>query len=143
MQRTDPRVIAFLIVFTLALSAFAGTASATFDADVPGIYNQGVSADISINYTSNSDNNSVYIHSENLTKNELTPYNLATKPTDQQLKQQMQGLKNLQTISSGGIPPKGLDEMISDSIDRIHSMKNTVKNRINHILSSFYGKMPK
>ncbi|WP_334097872.1 hypothetical protein [Methanobacterium formicicum] len=143
MQRTDPRVIAFLIVFTLALSAFAGTASATFYADVPGIYNQGVSADISINYTSNSDNNSVYIHSENLTKNEITPYNLATKPTDQQLKQQMQGLKNLQTISSGGIPPKGLDEMISDSIDRIHSMKNTVKNRINHILSSFYGKMPK
>lgn len=73
---------------------------------------------------------SEYLSEEIIAENAPYPENLASEPTDQQLKDQQRGIKNLQTISAGGIPPKGFDEMVSDTIDRLQSMNDTFKSKI-------------
>jgi hypothetical protein len=137
--RSNQKLIVFLIAFTFVLSTFAGTVSATTCTPNPECNILAVTNDTPNNFHNNSAN----IHLENF-KNNTSPINdLATEPTDQQFKKQKQGLKNLRTISSGGIPPKRLDEIIIDNMDRIQPIIKTAKTKINHIFVSFYKKILK
>lgn len=58
----------------------------------------------------------------------------------QLFKKQKQGMDNLRTLSSGGIPPKGFDEIVADNIKHMKSLIKTVKTKINPILSMFHKK---
>ncbi|EKF86439.1 hypothetical protein A994_03113 [Methanobacterium formicicum DSM 3637] len=83
--------------------------------------------DTSLNYTTYH-NNSTYIHSKIITK-ETLPDNLASEPTDQQIKKQKEGLENLRTISTKGLPPKRPDELVAINIEKMYSMIKMLKPR--------------
>lgn len=136
MFKSNQKLIVFLIAFTFALSTFAGTVSATICTPNPESNILAVTNDTPITYHNNSTN----IYSENF-RNKTPINDLATEPTDQQFKKQKQGLENLRTISTGGIPPKRLNEIIIDNMDRIQPMIKNVKTKINHIFVSFYKKI--
>lgn len=139
MFKSNQKLIIALIAFTFVLSIIAGTVSATIC--TPNLEGNvlAVTNNTPIIYHNNSANN----HSENFKTNEAQINDLATEPTDQQFKKQKEGLKNLRTISAGGIPPKRPDKIIMDNMDRIPPMMKTVKTKIRHVFSSFYKKIKK
>lgn len=142
MNINNQKAIVFLLSFIFVLSTFSGAVSATMGGINPGSDVLAVINDTSLNYTT-FHNNSTYIHSEKFTKETLPTSNLATKPTDQQFKKQKEGLENLRTISTKGLPPKRPGELVAINIERMHSMINTAKTKITRISSSFYKKILK
>lgn len=142
MNINNQKAIVFLLSFIFALSTFSGAVSATMGGINSGNDVFAVINDTSLNYTT-FHNNSTYIHSEKFTNKTLPTSNLASEPTDQQFKKQKEGLQNLRTISTKGLPPKRPDELVAINIERMHSMINTAKTKITRISSSFYKKILK
>lgn len=140
MNMNNQKAIVFLLSFIFVLSTFSGVVSATMGGTNPGSDVFAVINDTSLNYTT-FHNNSTHIHSEKFTKEALPTSNLANKPTDQQFKKQKEGLENLRTISTKGLPPKRPDELVAINIERMHSMIKTAKTKITRISSSFYKKI--
>ena len=64
--------------------------------------------------------------------------NLAKKDEDYHFKKHKQGIENLKTISTSGIPPKGPGEIIMHNLPKMLSMIKTVKNKITNKFSTFY-----
>jgi len=122
MYRNNFRIIVFLIGFILSIATLTGAASA-----------------INLNLNPGDD---IHSFTTEPSINTLigTNYNLAKEPIDQLFKEHKQGVENLKTISTGGIPPKGFDEIVADNIPRIKSMIKTVKTKIINIFSIFYKK---
>nr|WP_319374803.1 hypothetical protein [uncultured Methanobacterium sp.] len=141
MNTNNQKAIVFLLSFIFVLSTFSGAVSATIGGTNSGSDVFAFINDTSLNYTT-FHNNSTYIHSEKFTKKTL-PDNLASEPTDQQFKKQKEGLENLRTISTKGLPPKRPGELVAINIERMHSMINTAKTKITRISSSFYKKILK
>ena len=141
MYNSKLKIIIFLLGFIFALASFSGAVSAAICNINPEANFQAVTYDNSINYTDILQNSP--IHSKNFIQNNISAtYNAASKPKDQQLfKNQLQGYKNLQTLSSGGIPRKGLDEMLADNIERFQPMIKKTKTKIKHIISTFHKKL--
>ncbi len=149
MNAGNQKAIVFLIAFIFALSTFSGAVSATMgtinpENNVPTFISDTslINTHISHNNTLTLHNNSTNVHQANFTK-KTQPVSLASEPTDQQFKKQKEGLQNLRTISTKGLPPKRPDELVAINIERMHSMIDTAKTKITRISSSFYKKILK
>lgn len=149
MNESNQKAIVFLIAFIFAFSTFSGAVSATMGTINPENNVPTFISDTSVSNTFNSHNNSsimhnnsTNIHLDNFTK-KTQPASLASEPTDQQFRKQKEGLQNLRTISTKGLPPKKPGEVVAINIERMHSMINTAKTKITRISSSFYKKILK
>lgn len=120
MYRTHIKAIVFLIGFIFLIAASAGAVSTTICDLNQGGGIQAATTGIMMVIISETD------------------YNLTRKPIDLLFKGHKQGVKNLRTISTGGIPPKGFDEIVADNMSRTKSMISTAKTKITHIFSLFY-----
>ena len=126
------------------MAAFTGAVSAVNSdvnpvSDIP-VFTTGTS----INYAIIETNTDPDYNAGKLVKKKTLLINNLSKKSDQQydpqFKKQKQGIENLKTISTGGIPPKGFDEMVADNIPKIKSMINTVKTKITNI-AALYKKL--
>ena len=144
MYGNNPKIIAFLISLVFSMAAFTGAVSAANSdinpvSDIPAF-----TTGTSINYAVIETNTDPDYNTGKLVKKKTSLINnLSIKSGeqyDQQFKKQKQGIENLKTISTGGIPPKGFDEMVADNIPKIKSMINTVKTKISNI-AALYKKL--
>ena len=144
MYGNNPKIIAFLIGLIFSMAAFTGAVSAVNSdvnpvSDIP-VFTTGTS----INYAIIETNTDPDYNAGKLVKKKTLLINNLSKKSDQQydpqFKKQKQGIENLKTISTGGIPPKGFDEMVADNIPKIKSMINTVKTKITNI-AALYKKL--
>jgi len=142
MYGNNPKVIAFLIGLIFSMATFTGAVSAVnCNVDLGGNI-PAVTAETSINYAIIETNNDPSYNAEKLVKNKRSPTNKRSKdPTDYHFKKQKQGIENLRTISTGGVPPKRPGEIIMYNIPRLMSMMSTVKTKITYNFSKFYKKL--
>jgi hypothetical protein len=138
----NQKVIAFLVAFIFLMAAFTGSVSAincnvNLGGDILAVTDES-----SINYPIIEINNdSTYINVSML-KNETNITNKRSKePKDYNFKKQKQGLENLKTLSAGGIPPKGLNEIIIYNMPKVMSLINTVRTKITSYFPAFYKKL--
>lgn len=144
MYGNNPKIIAFLIGLIFSMAAFTGAVSAA-NSDVNPVSDiPAFTTETSINYAVIETNTYPDYSAGKLVKKKTSLINNLSKKSDkqydQQFKRQKQGVENLRTISTSGIPPKGFDEMVADNIPKIKSMINTVKTKITNI-SAFYKKL--
>ena len=143
MYGNNPKITAFLIGLIFSMAAFTGAVSAA-NSDVNPVSDiPAFTTETSINYAVIETNTDPDYNTGKLVKKKTSLINNLSKKSDkqynQQFKKQKQGIENLKTISTGGIPPKGFDEMVADNIPKIKSMIKTVKTKINNI-AAFYKK---
>ena len=132
------KVIAFVIAFIFSMATLTGAVSAVnFNAN-PGDDVQALTTEISANYPVIGANNNAVDLVKNETK--LTDER-SKKRKDYHFKKQKQGVENLKTISTGGIPPKGLNEIIIYNVPRVLSVIKTAKTKLTHNFSKFYKKL--
>lgn len=143
MYINNSKILAFVVCFIFSMALFTGSVSALN-------FNHNTGTDVqTINNNFLIDNNlQGYLdyNGKNLLINEITIKNKNYKNSkdhqhNQLFKKQKQGMDNLRTLSSGGIPPKGLDEIVADNIKHIKSLKNTVKSKIYPNFSIFHKKI--
>lgn len=127
MHITNFKAIVLVIGFIFSMAAFTGGVSAINYEVNPGSGFQVISTVNSINYAIIETN---------------TPLinNLAKKDTDYHFKKHKQGIENLKTISTSGIPPKGPGEIIMHNMPKMLSMMKTVKTKITNTFQTFYKK---
>lgn len=143
MSGNNPKIIAFLIGLIFSMAAFSGAVSAVNSDINPTSNIPAFTTETSINYSVIETNADPDYNAGKLIKKKTSLINNFSKKSDQQydqqFKKQKHGIENLKTISTGGIPPKGFDEIVAYNIPRIKSMMNTVKTKITHI-AAFYKK---
>ena len=144
MYGNNPKVIAFLIGLVFSMAAFTGAVSAA-NSDVNPVSDiPAFTTETSINYAVIETNTDPDYNAGKLVKKKTSLINNLSKKSgeqyNRQFKKQKQGIEDLKTISTGGIPPKGFDEMVADNIPKIKSMINTVKTKITNI-AAFYKKL--
>ena len=138
----NPKVIAFLMAFIFSMAAFTGSASAincnvNLGGDILPVRDE-----VSINYSIIEINNdSVYINASLLKNETKITDKRSREPKDYHFKKQKQGLENLKTLSAGGIPPKGLNEIIIYNMPKVMSPINTVRTKITSYFPAFYKKL--
>lgn len=142
MHPNNPKILALLLCFFFSMSIFTGSAAAlncNFNAgnDIQSINIHNSYDNPNLNYDSDYTGNSF---KNWMVLKEVHAKKSNNHPHSQLFKKQKQGMENLRIISSGGIPPKGLDEIVADNIVQIKSMVKTVKNKINPIFSKFNKK---
>ena len=138
----NQKVIAFLIAFIFSMAAFTGSVSAINCNVNPEGDILAVTDEVSMNYhIIETNNDSVYTNASPV-KNETKITDKRSKePKDYHFKKQKQGLENLKTLSAGGIPPKGLNEIIIYNMPKVMSLINTVKTKITSSFPAFYKKL--
>lgn len=144
MYRNNPKIIAFLIGLIFSMAAFTGAVSAV-NSDVNPVSDiPAFTTETSINYAVIESNTDPDYNTGKLVKKKTSLINNLSKKSDhqydQQFKKQKHGIENLRTISTGGIPPKGFDEIVAENIPKIKSMINTVKTKMTNI-AAFYKKL--
>ena len=138
----NPKVIAFLMAFIFSMAAFTGSASAiNCNVNLGGDI-LPVTDEASINYSIIEINNdSIYINASLLKNETKITDKRSREPKDYHFKKQKHGLENLKTLSAGGIPPKGLNEIIIYNMPKVMSLINTVKTKITSCFPAFYKKL--
>lgn len=130
------KIMAFVIALIFSMATLTGAVSAVNFS--PGDDIPSVTTETSMNYpiVGTSD-----FAAENLINKAKLPDERSNEHGDYHYKKQKQGLKNLKTISTGGIPPKKPGEIIMYNIPRLMSMMGTVKTKITYNFSKFYKKL--
>lgn len=138
----NQKVIAFLMAFIFSMAAFTGSVSAiNCNVNLGGDV-LAVTDETSINYHIIEINNDSVHTNASLVKNKTKITDKRSRePKDYHFKKQKQGIENLKTLSAGGIPPKGLNEIIIYNMPKIMSIINTVKTKITSSFPAFYEKL--
>ncbi len=132
----ENKVMAFVIALIFSMAAFTGAVSAVNfspGGDIPAVTTE-TSMDHSIFGTNN-------FAAQNLANKTKLSDKGSKEPGDYHYKKQKQGLENLKTISTSGIPPKKPGEIIMYNIPKLLSVMGTVKAKITSNFSKFYKKI--
>ncbi len=132
----ENKVIAFVIALIFSMATFTGAVSGVNfspGGDIPSF-----TAENSMNYPIVGTND---FAAENLVNKTKLSDKRSKEPGNYHYKKQKQGIENLRTISTGGIPPKRPGEIIMYNMPRLMSMMSTVKTKITHNFSKFYKKL--
>lgn len=135
MSRNNPKIIAFIIGLIFTMAAITGSVTATnYINPVNNI--QSHTTVQTVLFHENSNYFGFYV------KNKSSPINNLAKGSkgqdhSQLFKQHQKGVENLRTISAGGIPPKGFDEIVADNIIHMKSMAGTFKTKIIKVFSKY------
>jgi hypothetical protein len=132
----ENKVIAFVIALIFSMATLTGAVSAVNFS--PGGDIPAVTTETSMNYPIVGTND---FAAKNLVNKTKLSDKRSKEPGDYHYKKQKQGIENLRTISTGGIPPKKPGEIIMYNIPRLMSMMGTVKTKITHNFSKFYKKL--
>ena len=132
----ENKVIAFVIALIFSMATLTGAVSAVNFS--PGGDIPAVTTETSMNYPIVGAND---FAAKNLVNKTKLSDKRSKEPGDYHYKKQKQGIENLRTISTRGIPPKKPGEIIMYNIPRLMSMMDTVKTKITHNFSKFYKKL--